>query len=64
MANSTHSTHNDLTSLGITADDLDDLVSDAASDIAASVNSEGIEGQFNYLVECGWTIQDILDKLV
>jgi hypothetical protein len=48
---------------GYTADDMDALVHDAASQAASSVNNEGLDGQVRYLLEQGWTEKNVLEAL-
>jgi hypothetical protein len=49
---------------GIESSHLDDLVHDAASSLASDANNEGIDGQINFLMDtCGWTTEDITNKL-
>jgi len=47
-----------------TADDLDDIVLDAAQRLASNVNNDGRKSQLDFLiVVCGWTEQEILQEL-
>lgn len=55
--------HRRLWDRGITADDLDEMVHDTASDMASNINNGGVESQVAYLLECGWTETDILEGL-
>lgn len=42
---------------------LDDLVHDAASEIASAVNNGGMEEQLRFLLEHDWTPEDVLGRL-
>jgi len=49
---------------GIESANLDDTVHDAASSLASNANSEGIDGQLEFLLEkCGWSSEDILKAI-
>ena len=48
-----------LESLGVTGEDLDELVHDAASRIGSEVNNSGLAGQLRFLLEHGVTLQEI-----
>lgn len=49
---------------GIEAANLDDLVHDAASELATAANNNDIDGQLDFLLEtCGWSPEDILNKV-
>lgn len=49
---------------GIESSHLDDLVHDAASQLASNANNGGTEDQLNFLMDtCDWTSEDILEKL-
>jgi hypothetical protein len=49
---------------GIESCHLDNLVHDAASQLASNANNGGIEDQLNFLMNtCGWTSEDITNKL-
>jgi hypothetical protein len=48
--------------LGIAAEDLDELVHDAKSAEAASINNQGLGEQIAYLAEC-YSADDLEDRL-
>lgn len=49
---------------GLEAAHLDDLVHDAANDLASNANNGGLKEQINFLITiCGWTEKDIKEKL-
>lgn len=49
---------------GIEAAHMDDIVQEAASELASGANNNGIDGQLDFLLEtCGWSPEDILNKL-
>lgn len=49
---------------GIEAANLDDLVHEAAEELASGANNNGIDGQLDFLLEtCGWSPEDILNKV-
>ena len=49
---------------GIEASHLDDIVHDAASQLATNANNEGIDGQLNFLMDtCGWSSEDITNSI-
>lgn len=52
-----------LMSYGIKDEDLDDLVHDQASREASGINNDGMREQVRYLLECGWSEDDICDAL-
>ena len=46
----------------IKTEDLDDIVHNAASEMASNSNNEGLRGQVEFLtVICGWSEKDIKD---
>lgn len=47
----------------ICEDDLDDLVHEAASTMAAEVNNRGFDVQVDFLLENGWTADEICEAL-
>ena len=52
-----------LTDLGITAEMLDNMVCDAANDLAANANNGGLQDQIRFLlIICGWTGEAILEQ--
>lgn len=49
---------------GYSEEDLDDIVQDAASDLATNANNGGIREQVNFLiVVCGWSEEDIYNRV-
>lgn len=48
---------------GLDAEDLDELVHDAASRLATSVNNSGMDEQVRYLLEEGMTEEEILNEM-
>jgi len=52
-----------LDDLGITAEMLDDMICDAADDLAANANNDGLREQVNFLlIICGWTADAIVSQ--
>lgn len=49
--------------LGAAEGDLDDLVLDAACEVATEVNNAGVAAQLSYLLSSGWTHADILFRV-
>ena len=51
----------ELQKLGAESALLDDIVHEAASDLAANANNGGMKEQINFLITtCGWSEEDIL----
>lgn len=48
---------------GIVAEDLDDFVYDVTDQIASSINNQGMLEQIRWLLENGFTVDDIYTKL-
>jgi hypothetical protein len=48
---------------GIESASMDEIVHNEASQQASSANNEGIDGQINFLMEHGWTPQNIINAL-
>lgn len=49
---------------GLESASLDDLVHDAASSLATDANNGAIDEQLNFLLTtCGWSPQDIIDRV-
>lgn len=49
-----------LNTFGVTAQDLDNMVHDAASGLAEVISNEGVEAQVEFLLTQGYAVADIL----
>jgi hypothetical protein len=52
-----------LRQMGISADDLDDLVHKVASKMASEANQSGLKGQCEFLLQAGLNEENILEEV-
>lgn len=56
---------NQLQTLGVSSESLDDAIHQAASQLASNANNDGLGNQLDFLTTtCGWSDQNVLDALV